>query len=57
MERTLQVAESEATTTADIAKTANNGNDRARTGGPVSCFQKRKRVVSANAGSKSKPSS
>ncbi|HXA67943.1 MAG TPA: hypothetical protein VNV82_22470 [Bryobacteraceae bacterium] len=38
MERTLQVAESEATTTADIAKTANNGNDRARTGGPVSLF-------------------
>jgi len=38
MERTLQVAESEATTTADVAKTANNGNDRARTDGPVSLF-------------------
>jgi hypothetical protein len=37
MEQTLQVAESDATTTADIAKTA-NGNKRARTDGPVSLF-------------------
>ena len=37
MEQTLQVAESDATTTADIAKTA-NGNDRARSDGPVSLF-------------------
>lgn len=36
-EQTLQVAESHATTTADIAKTA-NGNDRARTDGPVTLF-------------------
>jgi hypothetical protein len=37
MEQTLQVVESDATTTADIAKTA-NGNERARTDGPVSLF-------------------
>lgn len=37
MEQTLQVAESDATTTADIAKTT-NGNERARTDGPVSLF-------------------
>ena len=37
MEQTLQVAESGARTTADIAETA-NGNDRARTDGPVSLF-------------------
>jgi len=37
MEQTTQFAESDATTTADIAKTA-NGNDRARTDTPVSLF-------------------
>jgi hypothetical protein len=37
MEQTLQVAESDARTTADIAKTT-NGNERARTDGPVSLF-------------------
>jgi hypothetical protein len=37
MEQTLQVAESDARTTADIAKTT-SGNERARTDGPVSLF-------------------
>jgi hypothetical protein len=37
MEQTLQVAESDATTTADIAKTT-NANERARTDGPASLF-------------------
>lgn len=37
MEQTLQVAESDATTTADIAKTA-NGNELPRTDGAVSLF-------------------
>ena len=37
MEQTLQVAESDATTTADIAKTT-DGNERARTDGPASLF-------------------
>jgi hypothetical protein len=36
-DQTLQVAESEARTTADIVKTT-NGNDRARSDGPVSLF-------------------
>ena len=37
MEQTLQVAESDATKTADLAKTPNR-NDRARTDGAVSLF-------------------
>jgi hypothetical protein len=37
MEQTLQVAESDARTTADIAKTT-DGNERARTDGPASLF-------------------
>jgi len=37
MEQTLQVAESDATTTADIAKTT-NANERTRTDGPASLF-------------------
>jgi hypothetical protein len=36
-DQTLQVAESEARTTADIVKTT-NGNGRARSDGPVSLF-------------------
>jgi len=37
MEQTLQIAESDATSTAELAKT-NNRNDQTRTDGPVSLF-------------------